>query len=110
MAVRDSISIDEGATFERTWVYKNADGSPFDFSGYIIRAQLRQQENGNLVANFGAEFSDPTAGLFKIVLTASASVGFEIVDHVYDVKADNASGSIMRLVEGDAKIRPEVTQ
>ncbi|KKN41946.1 hypothetical protein LCGC14_0718130 [marine sediment metagenome] len=110
MANIDPISIDQGSTFEKSWIFRNADLSFFDFTGYIIRAQLRSEHNANLAANFGAEFSDPTNGQFKIALTATGSAGLAAGNYVYDVKIDNLSGSILRLVEGPVELRPEVTK
>lgn len=110
MANIDPISIDQGSTFEKSWIFRNTDLSFFDFTGYIIRAQLRSEHNANLAANFGAEFSDPSSGQFKIVLTATGSAGLSAGNYVYDVKVDNLSGSILRLVEGSVELRPEVTR
>ena len=108
--VQDKITILEGSTFERNWLFKNADGTFKDFTGYIIRAQWRRTDTNELLATFGAEFSDPVAGSFKIALTASASIGLPVVDSRLDVKADDLSGSVIRLVEADVEFRPEVTQ
>ena len=108
--VIDNITILEGSTFEKNWVFKNADGTFKDFTGYIIRAQWRRTDTNELLATFGAEFSDPEAGSFKIALSPSGSIGLPTVRSRYDVKADNLSGSVIRLVEGDVEFRPEVTQ
>ena len=110
MANIDPITIDQGSTFEKSWILRNSDFTFFDFTGYNIRAQMRDDFNGNLIANFGAEFSDPTAGQFKIVMAATASSGVTAGNLLYDVKADNLSGSIIRLVEGPVTLRPEVTR
>lgn len=106
----DNITILEGSTFEKNWVFKNSDGTFKDFTGYTIRAQWRRTDTNELLATFGAEFSDPEAGSFKIALTASSSIGLPTVDGVYDVKVDDLSGSVIRLVEGPVEFRPEVTK
>ena len=103
------LQIDQGATFDKSFRYRDANGDPLDLSGYSLRAQLRQNYTSSVAANFGTEISDPTGGEFRLVLSASGSMNLTPGNFVWDVEA-SINATVIRLVGGTAEITPEVTK
>lgn len=111
MAGKLNLVIDQGATYNKHFRMKDANGDAFDLSDYTMRAQIRKTYDGALQANFGTEISDAPNGAFQIVLAASASAGITAGNYFYDVEIyTSGSADVKRLIEGELEIRPEATK
>lgn len=118
MAGRYDLYIDQGSTFTRTFVYKDADGAPQDLSGYTARMMIRKTHNAAGEPWFD---SDPFPGSLTIPVPADGSIILTMTDEdtqalpapaegVWDLEIDDGSGVIVRLIEGKVVVTPNVTR
>ena len=106
------ITIDQGATFTQRLTIKSSDGSNIaDIATTTIASQLRvDYSSSDIAASFTFSWIDHTNGIVDMILTAPSSAALTGVRYVYDVNLTFASGVVIRLLEGRAKVRPEVTK
>lgn len=111
------IVIEQGATFALNLVYRNDAGTPVDLSGYSARMQVRETfaSDSTLLALTSAAgiTLGGAAGTINIEAsdeTTSAIPIRQIVWAVYDLELVPPNGKALRLLQGAAEIRPEVTR
>lgn len=111
-----NLVIDQGATFERTLVWKaGTPAGPVIFTGCTARAQLRGNiedattllelttENGRL--SLGS-----TDGKLTITIAATDTAELPETGGVYDLELVYPDGRVRRLMQGLVVVRPEVTR
>lgn len=107
------ITCEQGSTFSRTLIVKDADGNLRDFSDYTARMHVRRTtastdtvielttENGRLSITSSGE----------IVLNLDASTTASLTDGgVYDLEIEYTDGTVERVVEGIFTLDLEVTR
>lgn len=77
---------------------------------YTFKAQLRRDEGGPLVAEFGVDVVSPLEGLVTLRLTAEQTTGVALGKHVWDLKATGVDGDVAWLVNGSMRFEGEVTE
>lgn len=116
MSVRRNITIEQGATFRLPVLWKDASGVPFDLAGFAARMQVRSTHaSAEALLALTSVAGDIVLGgaEFNIVATAPAAVTASLpAPHlaVYDLELVSAGGEVYRLLEGMARITPEVTR
>lgn len=116
MSIRQNITIEQGATFKLPVLWKDTNGVPFDLAGFSARMQVRSTHasTGTLLNLTSAAGGIVLGGAeFNIVATASATATAALpAPHlaVYDLELVSAGGEVYRLLEGMARITPEVTR
>lgn len=107
------IEVEQGATFELTFIYQDEAGNPFDLTGMTARMQLRRTYNSPTAlielttANNRIVF-DPFAG--KITLRISATDTQPLSGSgVYDLELIEGS-TVNRILEGSFKVCAEATK
>lgn len=100
-----NIIIDASARFERVFVLKLSDGSPFDTTGYNARGQIREYAGGPLVASFTTAFM---ANGLSISLSSATTKAMRR-GGVYSVELVSPDGEVQVLISGRVALRPEVT-
>ncbi len=107
MAIQYNLHIEAGATFHRDLVYTNEDGSLFDLTGYSAKLQIRPTvSSSTLTLEVIPTIDVPTATIswdFTATQTAALTGG------VYAVELTK-SPTVIRLVEGDVVVSPEVVR
>lgn len=119
-AGRDNIVIEKGATFNKTYLYKDSDGAAIDISTYEGRMQVREHiDSATVLVDLT---SSPAAG---IIIEPGAEtgridikIGADVTDTlnfstgVFDLElyivADTTE--VIRLVEGAVSLRSAVTR
>lgn len=121
-AAKLDIYIEQGSTFKRTLKFKMADGvTPLDISGNTFRGQIRQGiSDAAIVASFTCTITNGPGGEVDITLTAAQTSAIELKpqkspyrepqDFSYDVERVLPDTTVERVLEGLAKISPEVTR
>lgn len=105
------IEIDQGATFAlKLNLESEVDGCKFDITDWEFSGSIRDTFNA---ATASAEFTmaiiSPISGSVQAQLPSSRTNTLVPGNKVYDIEM--TSGSItLRLLEGPAKVRPQVTQ
>lgn len=115
MASLYNLTIEAGATFTRTFVWRDNDGNLMDLDGYTARMQIRSTrtassfaleattENGKITIN-GED------GEIVLTISATETAALEITSGVYDLELISGEGVVTRLTEGSVFISPEVTR
>ena len=113
-AATTNLIIDQGATWEITFTYKDSEGAPINLTGYSAALQLRTSYDA---ASAALSLSSPSSGIVlggalgTIAVTASASQTGALVagEYVYDLEI-TLSSKVTRLVQGRITVTPQVTR
>ena len=112
MAAIANLTIDQGATFSSDVTVKDANGNPFDLTGYTASAKMakgyastKTRKAITCIVN-----GDPTTGIVTMSLTADQTGQLEEGRYVYDLEIlQTSSSTITRVIEGVITVRPQVT-
>lgn len=113
-AAKYNITIEQGATFRMSLVWKDSEGEPIELDGYAARMQIRQfvQSDEVLLAltteNGGIELGED--GAITVLADAEQTETIADLNGVYDLEMVSADQTVTRLVEGRVRIIPEVTR
>ena len=112
--------IEKGATFTRTFTYKDPSDVAIDLTGAVIYMQIRDNysaevaainiDSDNIGGNGGITISDPATGVFVITITDEQTTSIPFAQGVYDIEIHYGNGSVERVLEGRVKVKPQVTQ
>jgi hypothetical protein len=113
-AATTNLIIDQGATWEITFTYKNTNGTPINLTGYSAALQLRTSYDA---ASASLSLTSPSSGIVMggalgtIAITASATQTSSLVagEYVYDLEITTGS-TVIRLVQGRITVTPQVTR
>lgn len=107
------ITIEQGATFSKTIVYKDANGNPVNLTNVTeARAQVRPTASSSTFKDFVVAVSgSPANGTLSWSMAASVTETLAApYSQVYDLEIEFASGEVRRLIQGTVTIVPEVTR
>lgn len=121
-AGRYDFTIEKGATFTRTVIWKDSSGVGINLTGYTLSGKIRRypQDSKELISfTFVAANQGTDPGQFVFSLTAaqtsalpfsnSSSAEKQLLDCSYDIEALNGA-TVYRILEGVVSISPEVTR
>jgi hypothetical protein len=124
-AVDYDLYIEQGATFRLTLIWGRKDGTldpdgnpnilPYDLSGCVARMQIRQRRGGLALisattSNGGITITDPVTGKLEIYITDEATDSLTMSKAKYDLEIGYPSGDVKRIMQGNVKISPNITQ
>ena len=109
------ITIEQGATFTLSLIWRDNLGVPIDISGYTARMQVRSSHKSDTkLLDFTTENGAITLGgvAGTIVVTGLATLTDDVPARpaVYDLELVSPGGVVTRLIEGYATVTPEVTR
>ncbi len=119
MAGRYDLTIDQGSTFLRTFIYKDSTGAVQDLTGHTAAMMIRKTHNAKGVPTFdGSSFPgaltipNPTDGKIILTLTDEETQAFPApFEGVWDLELELTAGTVVtRLLEGIVTITPNVTR
>jgi len=114
-----NFTIEQGATFRRTFKYKNSEGTAINLSGHAVRMQLRtsinatdtiisltetQNTNDSVITVGGASNNE-----IEVVISATDTAAMSFDTAVYDLEIE-LSQEVTRLLQGKVKLSKEVTR
>lgn len=117
-----TLQIEQGATLNLKTVFQDGDGLPIDLTGWTFRGQIRKKHSeATSIVSLTLETNAPaTDGVLWVRLTdvqtaaipvdAAATYRREPTRYTYDIEGVRSDGAVLRLMEGDAEISPEVTR
>lgn len=112
-AATTNLIIDQGATWEITFTYKNSNGTPINLTGYTAALQLRTSydaSSASLSLSSGSGIVlGGTAGTIAVTATATQTGALTAGEYVYDLEV-TASSKVTRLVQGRITVTPQVTR
>ncbi len=118
MAGKLDLVIDKGSTFEKelTWsTLVNNVSTPVNLTGMSVRAMFREEMDSPspfltlTTENGGIELTEPLAGKSKLRVSATASAALVPISGVWDIEFVSGE-TVVRLLEGKVKLKPEVTR
>lgn len=104
----------QGATFSKQVSYL-IDSTPVDLTNYIARMQVREKHQSaspvvDLTTENGGLTLGGKAGSIQIDISASATQSLVPKNYVYDLEIESSGGFVVRLIEGNFSVSPEVTR
>lgn len=109
------ITIEQGATFTLSLVWKDSAGTPINLTGWTARMQVRPSYGSdvvllNLNSTSGGITLGGLAGTIEVVGSATATAAITGRKAVYDIELVAPGGAVTRLLQGLATLSPEVTR
>ena len=114
MASEVNFTLDQGATFTQTLIYKDSEGELVDLTGYTARSKARASLESNVViwnlTNGNGITLGGATGEITLTLSAATTADYEPgAVYVYDLEIVNGS-TVTRLIQGQVTVNGEVTR
>lgn len=124
-AGRYDLQIEQGATVDLPLQYRDSTGSPVDLTGCEARMQIREAPGSAVLVEFNSALTangfiflsgpaerreDGANGNIRIVLSAANSAALPAFRGRYDLEIQFADETVVRLLEGQVRIEPEITR
>lgn len=110
MAYIANLYVEAGATFTRSVTYTNADGSLFDLTGYSAELQVRETAASATAAITVEPTIDVETATITWTFTATETSSLTASKYVYAMELTHIDGSVIRFIEGDVTVSPEVVR
>jgi hypothetical protein len=106
-----NIVIEQGFDFDTTFILEDTTtGDYLDLTNYTVSSQLRKTYTSSSAVSFTSIIPNPTLGQVQISLGSTVTSDIKSGRYVFDVKVISSGGSISKVVEGAALVRPGVTR
>jgi len=108
-----NITIEQGATFTKTLIYRDLNGAPIDLTDVSeARAQMRATIASVTAEDFTVTVdADPTSGKLHWSMDATTTATLTAPStQYYDLEIEFDSGVVKRLLQGTVTVSPEVTR
>lgn len=110
MAFRVNLYVEAGATFSREITYTNPDGSVFDLTGYTAQLQIRlTPSSSTAVISLNPNINVQT-GKISWTFSAQGTALLTAPKYVYALELTHTNGTVIRFIEGDVVVSPEVVR
>lgn len=92
------------------WPILNLDNTPFDLTGYTVRAKIKTLP-GVLLVTFGSNLGNALIVGNQVILTwtSAETSNWNWNLGIYDIEIISSTGSVSRLSRGTAMLKKEVT-
>ncbi len=110
MAFTVNLYVEAGATFSREITYTNADGSVFDLTGYTAELQVRETAASASAVITKTPGINTTTGVVSWTFTATETALLTASKYVWAIELTHTDGTVLRFVEGDITVSPEVVR
>lgn len=108
------IVIEQGATWNPVFTWKDSAGAAINLTGYSARLQIREKVTSSTTLVSLTSASGITlggaAGTIAPLLTATETAALNFATGVYDLELVSGSGVVYRLLQGRVKLSKEVTR
>jgi hypothetical protein len=109
-AIQFNLHVEAGATFERSLIYTNDDGSLFDLADYTAELQVRlTPASSTTLITIEPEIDVETATI-SWEFTAAQTSSMTASSYVYAIELTRDDGYVIRLMEGSVIPSPEVVR
>ena len=114
-AAQYDILIEQGATYRRTFTWKDSLGVAVDITGYSARMQIRRKKSSEdfeheATTENGGITLGQDAGTVDVFISATDTAAFAFTKGVYDIELVDDIGVVYRLIEGGVEVSKEVTR
>jgi hypothetical protein len=114
-AAKYDFEIDQGATFDKSFVWKNSSGVPINLTGYSARMQIRRAVSEDevlieLTTNNSRINIISLQGVVRLKISPVDTAAMSWSRGVYDLELVAPDGYVTRLLKGTVTISKEVTR
>lgn len=110
MAFRANLYVEAGATFTSQVTYANPDGTLFDLTGYSALLQVRLTPASASPVISVVPTIDVELATVSWTFSATQTALLTQEKYVYAIELANLAGEVIRLVEGDVTVSPQVVR
>lgn len=112
MAGKYNITIEQGATYTKTFTWKDSDGNAVDLTGYSGRMHIRENYKTEDVLLDVEPYMTlgGAAGTISITISDDITSALTFDSAVYDLELEDSDGVVTRLLEGSVTLSKEVTK
>jgi hypothetical protein len=116
-AAKINLTVEQGATFIRTFVWKDGKNKPVNLTGYSAALQVRETaalsspvllELGSVPPETGITLGG-TAGTITIEISDETTAALTFKKGVYDILLTPSNGKNVRILQGSFTVSPAVT-
>jgi hypothetical protein len=110
-----NITCDQGATLQRSITWSDSARTPYNLTGYTARMQVRSDVTSSTIilelttAN-GRITLGSTDWNVNLLVAANVTAALTPGLYVYDLELVSGGGVVTRLIEGNFKVKAEVTR
>ena len=97
------ITIQQNATFSKTFQFKDGNSAPLNMTGYTVEADLWTEGKGVKLADFTVTWVDRTIGKFTLTLSAAVTAAIGQSGY-YDILVTNPGGTKDYWLRGMAEL------
>ena len=112
-----NLIIEQGTTFDQTFIWQDETSNPIDLTGFTAQMQIRESVTSpeviiELSTSNGRIVLGGTAGTILLQLTGSETEALDFDQAIYDLELTDVAGSgdITRLIQGNVVLSKEVTK
>ena len=113
-----NLVIYQGATFDKTYQWQDANRNPMDLTGFTARLQVRSRvDDDTILLGLNTEGTidkrivlGGTEGTYQLVLSAVNTSALDWGSGVYDMELISPTGVVRRIMEGVVKVHRNVTR
>lgn len=118
------ILVEQGATFSMVLVLKDENRNALDLTGLAFRGKIKKAftdttSQADFVFNILDQSNTATKGRVEVSLSATQTAAISaptkgasrtLTVMIYDIESQSPTGEVIRWLQGDASISPEVTK
>lgn len=114
-AAKIDLTIEQGATFRKTFRWRDSTNTPIDLTGYTARMQIREEyDSSNYIielttANGGIAITE-AEGVVDLFISDSNTAAITNKRGVYDLELITPSAEVIKFIKGAVIIIEEVTK
>lgn len=109
MAITKNIFIDQGASYSLSLTAQDAYGSVINITGATGYCHLRRSFYSTTYKEMTVSLTGGTGG-FNVAMGATSTAALKPGVYVYDVEFHKPDGTVIRVIQGNATVDPEVTK
>ncbi len=109
------LKIEQGATYQHPFAWKDNNGTPIDITGWTARMHIRSSVSDDVVlmeltTGNGRITLDGPEGKVTLTISATDTTAISWKKGVYDLELEDPGGYVKRLVEGKVSVSMETTR
>jgi hypothetical protein len=109
-AIQLNLYVEAGATYQRSLIYTNDDGSLFDLTGFTGELQVRETVQSDDPALVITPTLDPETATISWTFSAAETASLTAERYVYAMELYGPDDLVIRLIEGFVTVSPEVVR